>query len=327
LEFVGQSQEASRKGNDQYYQIIQEGMASLCYWLLGRWKDAKANLKKFLIVTNKANDFANYTSGLVNFGHAEFVGGRYKEARKHYLEAVRVCTEENLMGNLKVAYEYLGELAIVEGRFTEAEDYLNKAGEIGERVSPYGTIMTQRWRLMGDLHNAKGEPSEALKAYETCESYLIKLPEELERGACFVGRGVAYAKLEQWKVSRDCFEKALDVFDQCENEWETAKAVVTAVEAGAYSAKQVALQLVTAKELFQRLEHPPWEKRVDQLLSRSDAGPLSRASLRFEKANLERERVLEAMNKSGGNKTKAAELLGIPRTTLLSILRRFEINL
>ena len=325
IEYAGQAREYALKAGDRYYELVQHGVMGVCWWLLGNWKQAKSELKDFLIETKQASDSVFYTSGLVNLGHAEFVGGRFKEARKHYLEAARVCLVEDLIGNLKVAFEYLGELGIYEGRFAEAEGYLNKALEIGERVSPYGPIMTQRWRLMGDLRNAKGEPQDALQAYETCESYLIKLPEELERGACFVGRGVAYAKLQQWNLSRACFEKALDVFDQCENDWETAKAVVTSVEVGAYSAKQVTVQLLTAKELFRKLEHPAWEERVEKLMANSPE-PLEPLPYFAKKENFEKQEILTALEKAGQNKTRAAELLGIPRQTLQHKIKKHRLD-
>ncbi|HXF49598.1 MAG TPA: helix-turn-helix domain-containing protein, partial [Verrucomicrobiae bacterium] len=315
LQYVEQSKEAALKSEDRYYAIVQDGVASVCHRLSGNWKLSIQNLNQFLVETKKTKDLFNYVTGLFGLGFARVLGGRTNEARKNYFDALQIATDVGLIGSQKAGYEYLAQLSIAEGRFSEAEDYLKKAMEIGERVSPYGTIMTQCWRLMGDLHNAKGEPLNALKAYETCESYLIKLPEELERGACFVGRGVAYAKLQQWKVSRDCFEKALDVFDQCENDWETAKAVVTAVEVGAYSAKQVTLQLVTARELFQKLEHPAWEQRVSKLLANSPE-PLEPLPYFAKKENFEKQEILAALEKAGQNKTRAAELLGLPRQTL-----------
>ncbi|HXF47807.1 MAG TPA: helix-turn-helix domain-containing protein, partial [Verrucomicrobiae bacterium] len=310
-----EAKEYAVNAGDNYYSVILSGSLAAYQLFDGQWRRAMEDLKTYLVETKKMGDFYNLTTGLILSGFAKKLSGSFKEAREAYLEAVRVSTKENLAGNLKVAYEFMVSLCIAEGRFAEAEDYLKKAMEIGERVSPYGTIMTQCWRLMGDLYNAKGEPLNALKAYETCESYLIKLPEELERGACFVGRGVAFAKLQQWKVSRDCFEKALDVFDQCENDWETAKAVVTAVEVGAYSAKQVTLQLVTARELFQKLEHPAWEQRVSKLLANSPE-PLEPLPYFAKKENFEKQEILAALEKAGQNKTRAAELLGLPRQTL-----------
>lgn len=45
--------------------------------------------------------------------------------------------------------------------------------------------------------------------------------------------------------------------------------------------------------------------------------------LRARIAELERERVLHALAKVGGNQTRAAELLGMPRRTLVSRLRKY----
>lgn len=100
-----------------------------------------------------------------------------------------------------------------------------------------------------------------------------------------------------------------------------AKAVTVAAESGIYSAKQVKGQLFWAREIFQKLEHPAWEKRVDELLASPEVGPQNGLPLRSEKAHLERERVLAALEEAEGNRTKTAEILKIPRTTLCSILK------
>jgi tetratricopeptide (TPR) repeat protein len=325
-DYNAEARRCAVEANDKYYETILQGSLSWHQFLGGDWKQAKANITPFLVATKKAVDYGNYALGLVNLGHIEFLAGHLKEARKHYFEAIKFCTDENLISTLQIAYEHLAELSIADNNYPEAEGFLKKALEIGERITPYGTKMTQCWRLMGDLYNAKGEPVKSLKAYETCESYLIKLPEELERGACFVGRGVAYAKLQQWNLSCDCFEKALDVFDQCENEWETAKAVVTSVEAGGYSAKQITLQLLAAKELFQKLEHPAWEERVEKLLSHTNAHP-DALPLAAQKLNLEKEAILSALQETNGNITLAAQKLGLLRSTLQHKIKRYRITL
>lgn len=324
LQLVGEARENAIAANDLQYEIVQKGSAASCLVFLGRWKEATAILKDFLPQVKRAGDSLNFILGTITFGKANFLIGKYQTAIKNYQEAIRISKEEGLLGNLKIGYELIAEAYIHNGRFTDAEENLKKALEIGERVSPYGTIMTQCWRLMGDLHNAKGESHKALEAYNTCESYLIKLPEELERGACFVGKGLAYARQEEWSVARSNFEKALDVFAQCENDWEMAKAVTAAAESGVYSAKQVKGQLFWAREIFQKLEYPSWEKRVDDLLASPEVGPLNGVPLRSEKAHLERERVLAALEEAEGNRTKAAEILKVPRTTLCSILKRIN---
>ncbi|HXF48253.1 MAG TPA: tetratricopeptide repeat protein, partial [Verrucomicrobiae bacterium] len=323
-DYNAEAQRCASLAKDKYYETVLRGSLSWHQFLEGDWKAAKASLKEFLLETNRTNDWGNYALGLVNFGRSELLGGRFKEARKHYLEASQVCSQENLIGTLKIVDEHLAELSIAEGRFSEAEDYLKKALEIGERVSPYGTIMTQCWRLMGDLYNAKGEPSEALKAYETCESYLIKLPEELERGACFVGRGVAYANLKNWKDAKNAFDRAFEVFENCENDWELSKAVVTAVECGAYASKQMETELLMGCEFFQKYEHPAWDKRARKLLGSLESAH-DRLPLDAKKGNLEKQEIITALQETGNNVTLAAKKLGLLRSTLHYKIKRYKI--
>ncbi|HXF48390.1 MAG TPA: tetratricopeptide repeat protein, partial [Verrucomicrobiae bacterium] len=322
--FNKEARECADKANDHYYAIVLGGSLAAYQVFYGQWKLAMANLGPYLRETKKAKDFYNIVSGLVLSGVSKKLGGNSKSARADYIEAVRLAGQENLIGNLKIAYEYLAELSIAEGRFAEAEDYLKKALEIGERVSPYGTIMTQCWRLMGDLYNAKGEPSEALKAYETCESYLIKLPEELERGACFVGRGVAYANLKNWKDAKSAFDRAFEVFENCENDWELFKAVVTAVECGAYASKQMGTELLMGCEFFQKYEHPAWEERARKLLGGLE-GAHDRLPLDAKKGNLEKQEIITALQETGNNVTLAAKKLGLLRSTLHYKIKRYKI--
>ncbi|HTJ81918.1 MAG TPA: sigma-54 dependent transcriptional regulator [Polyangiaceae bacterium] len=53
--------------------------------------------------------------------------------------------------------------------------------------------------------------------------------------------------------------------------------------------------------------------------------PVSSRSLRGEMVDLERKRIIEALEKCGGNQTAAAELLGMSRRTLVSRLSQYEL--
>ena len=49
------------------------------------------------------------------------------------------------------------------------------------------------------------------------------------------------------------------------------------------------------------------------------------AVLRRRIVELERERIIEALARCGGNQTRAAKLLGMPRRTLVSRLSRYDV--
>ena len=51
-------------------------------------------------------------------------------------------------------------------------------------------------------------------------------------------------------------------------------------------------------------------------LSISRSSPETRDTLRLRDSNVERQQIIEALEKTGGNKTQAASLLGIDRSTL-----------
>jgi transcriptional regulator with PAS, ATPase and Fis domain len=75
-------------------------------------------------------------------------------------------------------------------------------------------------------------------------------------------------------------------------------------------------------------EHLPIEK-MSVLLPVAPANRAAAArpggDLRGETDDLEHRRILEALEQSGGNQKKAAQLLGIPRSTLLRRLEQFDI--
>jgi len=325
-DYNAEARQCALLAQDKYYETVLRGSLSWHQFLEGDWKSAKVSLKDFLLETKRANDFGNHALGLVNFGRSEFLGSRFKESRKYYLEAVQICNKENLIGTLKIVYEHLAELSIAEGRFSEAEDYLKKAMEIGERVSPYGTIMTQCWRLMGDLHLAKREYDQALKAYETCRSYLIKLPERLEEGAMYRGMGICYIHKDQLSLAQTAFKKALEIFEACENDWELAKTYVEAAEWGVFALAEFRPKLVWAKGIFKELEHPSWETRVQLLLGRSE--PLSAGlPLRLAHEVADRERIRQALTETEANISQAAGKLGITRQALHYKIKRYKIDL
>ncbi|MCI0406875.1 MAG: tetratricopeptide repeat protein [candidate division Zixibacteria bacterium] len=247
-----------------------------------------------------------------------------KQARKYYLEAVQVANRENLIGSLKVAYEFLAELDIAECRFAEAEENLKKALEIGERVSPYGTIMTQCWRLTGDLRLAQKEYDRALEAYATCRSYLIKLPEKLEEGAAYRGMGICYIGKDQLSLAQTAFKKALEIFEACENDWELAKTYVEAAECGAFALAELRPKLSWAKGIFEELEHPTWENRVQELLGHLELSS-NGLPLRLAHEMADRQRVAQALCETKGNISHAAEKLGISRGAMHYRIKRYRL--
>ena len=324
--FNKQARECASKAKDWYYELVLCCSRAVYHRLAGEWRLALSNLEKFLAESRKADDFFNYVFGLINVGHAHFLKESFKVARKSYLEAIGVATRENMIGNLKIAYEFLAELSIAEGRFSEAEDYLKKAMEIGERVSPYGTIMTQCWRLMGDLHLAKKEYDQALKAYETCRSYLIKLPERLEEGAMYRGMGICYLHKDQLSLAQNCFRKGIEIFEACENNWELAKTYVEAAEWGVFALAEIRPKLSWAKGIFRELEHPAWETRVQLLLGRSESLS-AELPLRLAHEVADRERILKVLEGTEGNISRAADKLGITRQALHYKINRYKIDL
>ncbi len=328
LEFANHFNEQARicavKANDRYYELLLGCSRAVHHRLAGDWRSTLASLDEFLEESQKTLDYFSHVYGLINLGHARFLGGHFKQARKSYAKAVRVATREHLTGSLKVAYEFLAELDITEGRFAEAEENLKKALEIGERVSPYGTIMTQCWRLMGDLRLAQKEYDRALEAYATCRSYLIKLPEKLEEGAMYRGMGICYIHKDQLYLAQTAFKKALEIFAACENDWELAKTYVEAAECGAFALAELRPKLVWAKGIFEELEHPAWENRVQGLLGHSE--PASNGlPLRLAHEMADRQRVAQALTETSGNISHAAGKLGISRPALYYKIKRYKL--
>jgi transcriptional regulator with PAS, ATPase and Fis domain len=64
---------------------------------------------------------------------------------------------------------------------------------------------------------------------------------------------------------------------------------------------------------------------VEHLFQSQSIAPSSSASLPSEVENLERRRILDALERTGGNQRQAAELLGISRRTLISRLDAYEL--
>ncbi|HXF48112.1 MAG TPA: tetratricopeptide repeat protein [Verrucomicrobiae bacterium] len=322
--FNDQARTCAVRANDRYYEQLLGCSRAVHCRLAGDWKSALEKLDDFLNQSKKAADYFSHVFGLINAGHAKFLGNLLKQARDHYLEAIRVASRENLIGSLKVAYEFLAELDIAEGRYAEAEENLKKALEIGERVSPYGTIMTQCWRLMGDLRLAQKEYDRAMEAYATCRSYLIKLPEKLEEGAMYRGMGICHIRKDQFSLAQAAFKKAIEIFEACENDWELAKTYVEAAECGAFALAELRSKLAWAKGIFHELEHPSWEKRVEVLLGHSE--PSSNGiPLRLAHEMADRQRVTQALFETGGNISHAAEKLGISRPALHYKIKRYKL--
>lgn len=324
--FNEQAQESAKKAGDPYLDAILRGSLGLCQILAGQWKPALAHVRYFLGESKEARNSLGVGSALLSLGNAYRHGGQLKATRRFYQDAIELCQRENFVGILKIAHEYLAELDIAEGRFAEAEENLKKALEIGERVSPYGSIMTQCWRLMGDLRLAQKEYDRALEAYATCRSYLVKLPEKLEEGAMYRGMGICYIRKDQLSLAQAAFKKALETFETCENDWEMAKTYVEAAECGAFALAELRPKLAWAKGVFEELEHPTWENRVRELLGHFELAS-NGLPLRLAHEVADRQRVVLALSETNGNISHAAEKLGISRPALHYRIKRYKIAL
>jgi DNA-binding NtrC family response regulator len=71
------------------------------------------------------------------------------------------------------------------------------------------------------------------------------------------------------------------------------------------------------------VEHLP--PSLGKVAARAPSMPPAAADVRASVRDFERERITEALHKAGGNRTKAAQILGLPRRTLVYKLSKMRI--
>jgi len=327
IPIIEEAREYALKAADPYYRQVPLLVSlTVCQLFEGRWREALSNLEICQNEALKAKDFLRLADALLCRGWANHLRGRIKEARKSFEECIRICIEKNLVGDLKIAYQYLAELCINEEHLEEAEENLKKALEIGERVSPHGSIMNMCWRLMGDLHLAHREYKKALQSYTTCQKYLLKLPEKMEEGAMLRGLGVYYMKIGRANVARRELKKAIAIFESCANDFELAKTVVVAAENKVLALNELQPKLIQAREVFRKLEHSSWAKRTKALLQKSKKASSS-IPLRLAQELTEKERIAQVLRDCDGNISQAAKKLGILRQTLQYKIKHYGIEI
>jgi DNA-binding NtrC family response regulator len=124
------------------------------------------------------------------------------------------------------------------------------------------------------------------------------------------GVAVCYVRTNRFPAAQEAIRKSIEVFEACGNEWELAKTYVVGAEGGLFAPAEVKAKLVQAREVFQELEYPAWEKRVEELLERKDfADPTLPLPEKVEHIKIYE--LKAALEKTGWNRTQAARLLGI----------------
>ncbi len=325
IQILEQAQSHSLKTKDRYFELILRSNVTLCQLLAGSWRPAFAALPEILAETKKAGDLPRYTTTLLLWGYANLLRGRLKESRKALNSALQTCTEKNLVGVLKYSHSYLADLCMAEGRLEEAERHLKKVLEISQQVSPQGENVAETWVMLGELHRARKEHGQALKAYHACRDHLSKRPEKLVEGAMWRGTGICRVQMEQLRPAQSDFKKAFEIFESCGNEWEWAKTVVLAAESGAFAAAELHPRLAWAREIFKKLEHPAWRKRTQALLEHFEL-VASNIPLRVAHQRAEKEQIVKALAETDGNISKAAKKLGILRQTLQYKIKHYKIS-
>ena len=325
IQILEQARHYSLIAKDRYFEMIIRSNLALCQLLAGSWRPACSSLPEILAETKKANDLPRYTTTLLLWGSANLLRGRLNESRKAFVEAQRISTEKKLMGVLQHSHEYLAELCMAEGHLEEAEIHLKKVLEISQQVSPQGQTVAEAWQKLGELHLARKEYSQALKAFTVCRDYLSRRPEKLVEGALWRGMGIGHIGLEQLRPAQNGFKRAIDIFESCGNEWELAKTAVLAAESGAFAPAEIQSKIIRAKEIFKKLEHSTWRKRAQTVLEHFE---FSGADTPFRLAHqlVEKEQIAKALADAGGNISVAAKKLGLLRQTLQYKIKRYKIE-
>lgn len=315
----------SRKAGDRQYETTLRTQLADCQLWLGLWRPAISYIPKVLAESKKFKNTPNYCSALLQWGHANLLGGRLKESERAFAESLRVAAKHNLMRYLKLSNVYFALFYLETGEFEEAENRLKKALEIARRTEGGGSTEPFLWRVLGDVHVAQNQFEKARKAYAACENCLAKFPQKDEEAAMRRGMGVINARQDQPSAARRNFKKALEIFEVCGNQWEKAKTLVVAAESGVFTQVEMEPEIAWAKEVFKRLEYPTWAARARSLLKKTgNSGRV--VSLPLTRERTEREQIATALSNTSGNITQAAGKLGLPRQTLQSKIKRFGIE-
>ncbi len=318
----------SLKAGDRHFEAGLRNNLAQYQLCLGLWRPAISSLPKDLLEITKTRVTPNCCTALFRWGHANLLGGHLKESKKAFGKALRLAAMHNLTEFLEVAHCYFSIFYLEVGQLEEAENHVKKALEIAHRAAEGSNNETILWRLLGDVYAAQNQFGKAFKAYATCQNYLakfLKIPQKDEEAAMYRGMGGIYARQDQRQAARRYFKKALDIFEICGNQWEKAKTFVIAAESGVFTQAEMEPNIAWAKQVFKRLEHAAWVKRVRALL-RNAKNSGQTLPLLLARERTEREQIVKALLNCNGNITQAAKKLGLLRQTLQYKIRRYGIE-
>ena len=246
---------------------------------VGNWKLAEAYLKVSTKTHEEDGNKLGFCNGLLSLGYVCFKRRDFRKAKECYEHAFKLIYKNNYTREMAIYYEYYGELAFTQGNYLLAEDHYRNGIKIGEDIAGAGDIVSQTYRLLGELQIAERQYDKALASCEKALKVATSLGERIEIGAIHRTLGQIYTTKKQKEKATESFKKSIHILEEIGAKFELGKAYLEAGKSDCFDFFDRVHYLRRAKDVFEKLDSQYYQGLVSlaigELFLEHDASPRS----------------------------------------------------
>ncbi|HEX9917065.1 MAG TPA: sigma 54-interacting transcriptional regulator [candidate division Zixibacteria bacterium] len=250
--YLDEALELSLSLNNSRFTAMLFGNLGRIYLRLGEFNQAQERLLSSSDIYEELKDYENMGRRYLSLGYLYFSQRKFKQAEEFYQKAKTIIDQKNLTYELANFHEYFAEYCLEIGNYTKAQKHIQEAIDLGQKIAPDSSIMTQSYRVLAQILLAQKKYDQALEA---CDKSLgVPLEERLEQGIVHRIVGQIYAAQNKRDLSKESFVKSIAILDEIKAKFELAKTYLEAGKSAVFDYSQSLEYLQKSKLLFGQVD-------------------------------------------------------------------------
>jgi DNA-binding NtrC family response regulator len=253
IDYLGEAKALCDNVDEKKKMAIIAGNLGTIYALLGEWQKAEENLQVSFAYHQSTGDEANLCLCSLSLGFVSYLRRDFQRANSLLLSANGIAQKNNYHRELAVYHEYMGSLCFDLGKLEEAESHYNQILDKWEETAPEGDMISQTYRLLAELQVAQRKSDQALESCQKSLKASISLGEKIEEGAVYRILGQIHSAKGDKKESCEYFEKGISLLQKIGAKYELARTYLEAGWSNSFDYYRRLGFLSNAESLFRYL--------------------------------------------------------------------------
>lgn len=182
----------------------------IVHFKLGDWALAEEFLNKSRKISSEIGHVSCLVRNQIALGNLDRRRRRWNSAQELYASARQLSEQNNYSREHVLALEFTGELLLDQDRFDEAAELLEASLVRAEEIAPFGDLVNEVCRRLGEARLGQGRYEEALALGQKALSSSSKINDQYERAITCRLVGLAYSMIGRTVESEQFLGEAVD---------------------------------------------------------------------------------------------------------------------